>query len=319
MTVLTCADIGGSLMGIVGLLTALSFATPLSWAVGIIGTAVLFGVFCSVICQYYEAANLYVKALLGNEEATKALYELAKFNGIAYIFAMAITPVVQPVAKFLSETKIGQKFLSKVNKELFEKSLLVVKDAYDNWISKGYSEDAVSDLLGDSKFPLYSDDLVEAALKSDDPAAFASTMANCSDDVVRALNASDDKDYAVRLITENSEDGINQLLREYENGGNVISIESNKRLNQIEIEFNYKPQYDEGEFARQLADQENGMNQLTVEEYLKNRQKYINEGRAAESKVYQQQARDMAYFDKVNELCNLGKSKKEAENIAKNG
>lgn len=319
MTVLTCADIGGSLMGIVGLLTALSFATPLSWAVGIIGTAVLFGVFCSVICQYYEAANLYVKALLGNEEATKALYELAKFNGIAYIFAMAITPVVQPVAKFLSETKIGQKFLSKVNKELFEKSPLVVKDAYDNWISKGYSEDAVSDLLGDSKFPLYSDDLVEAALKSDDPAAFASTMANCSDDVVRALNASDDKDYAVRLITENSEDGINQLLREYENGGNVISIESNKRLNQIEIEFNYKPQYDEGEFARQLADQENGMNQLTVEEYLKNRQKYINEGRAAESKVYQQQARDMAYFDKVNELCNLGKSKKEAENIAKNG
>lgn len=317
MTVLTCADIGGSLMGIVGLLTALSFATPLSWAVGIIGTAVLFGVFCSVICQYYEAANLYVKALLGNEEATKALYELAKFNGIAYIFAMAITPVVQPVAKFLSETKIGQKFLSKVNKELFEKSPLVVKDAYDNWISKGYSEDAVSDLLGDSKFPLYSDDLVEAALKSDDPAAFASTMANCSDDVVRTLNASDDKDYAVRLITENSEDGINQLLREYENGGNVISIESNKRLNQIEIEFNYKPQYDEGEFARQLADQENGMNQLTVEEYLKNRQKYINEGRAAESKVYQQQARDMAYFDKVNELCNLGKSKKEAENIAK--
>lgn len=317
MTVLSCADIGGSLMGIVGLLTALSFATPLSWAVGIIGTAVLFGVFCSVICQYYEAANLYVKALLGNEEATKALYELAKFNGIAYIFAMAITPVVQPVAKFLSETKIGQKFLSKVNKELFEKSPLVVKDAYDNWISKGYSEDAVSDLLGDSKFPLYSDDLVEAALKSDDPAAFASTMANCSDDVVRALNASDDKDYAVRLITENSEDGINQLLREYENGGNVISIESNKRLNQIEIEFNYKPQYDEGEFARQLADQENGMNQLTVEEYLKNRQKYINEGRAAESKVYQQQARDMAYFDKVNELCNLGKSKKEAENIAK--
>lgn len=317
MTVLTCADIGGSLMGIVGLLTALSFATPLSWAVGIIGTAVLFGVFCSVICQYYEAANLYVKALLGNEEATKALYELAEFNGIAYIFAMAITPVVQPVAKFLSETKIGQKFLSKVNKELFEKSPLVVKDAYDNWISKGYSEDAVSDLLGDSKFPLYSDDLVEAALKSDDPAAFASTMANCSDDVVRALNASDDKDYAVRLITENSEDGINQLLREYENGGNVISIESNKRLNQIEIEFNYKPQYDEGEFARQLADQENGMNQLTVEEYLKNRQKYINEGRAAESKVYQQQARDMAYFDKVNELCNLGKSKKEAENIAK--
>lgn len=317
MTVLTCADIGGSLMGIVGLLTALSFATPLSWAVGIIGTAVLFGVFCSVICQYYEVANLYVKALLGNEEATKALYELAKFNGIAYIFAMAITPVVQPVAKFLSETKIGQKFLSKVNKELFEKSPLVVKDAYDNWISKGYSEDAVSDLLGDSKFPLYSDDLVEAALKSDDPAAFASTMANCSDDVVRALNASDDKDYAVRLITENSEDGINQLLREYENGGNVISIESNKRLNQIEIEFNYKPQYDEGEFARQLADQENGMNQLTVEEYLKNRQKYINEGRAAESKVYQQQARDMAYFDKVNELCNLGKSKKEAENIAK--
>lgn len=218
MTVLTCADIGGSLMGIVGLLTALSFATPLSWAVGIIGTAVLFGVFCSVICQYYEAANLYVKALLGNEEATKALYELAKFNGIANIFAMAITPVVQPVAKFLSETKIGQKFLNKVNKELFDKSPLVVKEAYDNWTSKGYSEDAVSDLLGDSKFPLYSDDLVEAALKSDDPAAFANTMVNSSDDVVRALNGYENKEVAVKFV-ESYDDAIDFIESKYNSIG----------------------------------------------------------------------------------------------------
>jgi len=38
--------------------------------------------------------------------------------------------------------------------------------------------------------------------------------------------------------------------------------------------------HDPEEFARQLKDQEQGMNELTVEEYLANRERYIAEGRA---------------------------------------
>lgn len=85
------------------------------------------------------------------------------------------------------------------------------------------------------------------------------------------------------------------------------------RIKQIEVDFNYNPKYDEGEFARQLADQEKGMNELTVDEYLKNRDRYINEGRAAEGSKAQQVARENAYLEKVKELRKSGLTQQEAE------
>ena len=94
--------------------------------------------------------------------------------------------------------------------------------------------------------------------------------------------------------------------------------DSISRINEIEVEFNYKTKYDEGEYARQLADQEAGMNQLTVDEYLNNRERYIAEGRAIEGNAAQQAARDKALADKTEELRDSGMSLKDAEEQAKN-
>jgi Novel toxin 15 len=83
------------------------------------------------------------------------------------------------------------------------------------------------------------------------------------------------------------------------------------------VNFNYKTKYDEAEFARQLADQEAGMNKLTVDEYLKNRERYIAEGRAIEGNMAQQAARENAYLDKVTELRRNGLSQEQAKIKAK--
>ncbi|WP_435302588.1 polymorphic toxin type 15 domain-containing protein [Listeria monocytogenes] len=89
------------------------------------------------------------------------------------------------------------------------------------------------------------------------------------------------------------------------------------RLAKIEVNFNRNLKHDPEEFARQLKDQEKGMNELTVDEYLKNRERYIAEGRALEGNVAQQTAREEAFSDKVAELMADGKSFDVAEKEAR--
>ena len=96
--------------------------------------------------------------------------------------------------------------------------------------------------------------------------------------------------------------------------GGTDVLDEIKRVDEIKVEFNYNS--DEAEFARQLADQQKGMNELTVREYLDNRQKYIEQGRAIESNAAQQAAREKAFVDKVDELQDAGLSLKEAEEQA---
>ena len=88
------------------------------------------------------------------------------------------------------------------------------------------------------------------------------------------------------------------------------------RIDEIEVKFNYKSKYDEAEFARQLADQEASMNKLTVDEYLKNRERYIAEGRAIEGNAAQQAARKEAQAQKIAELRKNGLSYSEAKKQA---
>ncbi len=60
----------------------------------------------------------------------------------------------------------------------------------------------------------------------------------------------------------------------------------------------YNSNFDEAEFSRQLAEQQKGMNELSLQEYLDNRQKYLDQGRALESNAAQQAARKEALTDK---------------------
>lgn len=88
------------------------------------------------------------------------------------------------------------------------------------------------------------------------------------------------------------------------------------KIDEIEVKFNYKSKYSEDEFARQLADQEAGMNKLTVDEYLKNRERYIAEGRAIEGNIVQQAVRKEARAQKIAELRKNGLSYSEAKKQA---
>lgn len=93
-------------------------------------------------------------------------------------------------------------------------------------------------------------------------------------------------------------------------------IDDIKRIDEIEVEFNYNSNFDEAEFSRQLAEQQKGMNELSVQEYLDNRQKYLDQGRALESNAAQQAARKEALADKITELRNQGMSYSEAKTKA---
>lgn len=58
------------------------------------------------------------------------------------------------------------------------------------------------------------------------------------------------------------------------------------------------------------------MNGLTIEEYLKNRERYIEEGRDLEGNAAQKSARVKDYLDKVDVLRETGLSRKESEKQA---
>ncbi|MBX9958244.1 transposase [Peribacillus simplex] len=89
-----------------------------------------------------------------------------------------------------------------------------------------------------------------------------------------------------------------------------------QRISEIEVKFKQNPKHNAEEFARQLKDQEKGLNGLTIDEYLKNRERYIEEGRALEGNAAQKAARVKAYLDKVDELRETGLSRKESEKQA---
>ncbi|OPZ92569.1 MAG: hypothetical protein BWY74_01517 [Firmicutes bacterium ADurb.Bin419] len=58
------------------------------------------------------------------------------------------------------------------------------------------------------------------------------------------------------------------------------------RISEIEVHFNRNPNHDADEFERQLKAQEKGMNSLTVDEFIKNRDRYLKEGRAVERQYW---------------------------------
>lgn len=73
---------------------------------------------------------------------------------------------------------------------------------------------------------------------------------------------------------------------------------------------------DSAEFERQLKDQEEGLNSLTVDEFITNRNRYLEEGRAFEGNAAQKLARQAALKDKVMELRKQGSSRVEANEQA---
>ena len=89
------------------------------------------------------------------------------------------------------------------------------------------------------------------------------------------------------------------------------------RLDEVSVEFKYKDKFDETEFSRQLKGQQDGLNDLTVQEYFDNRERYLKEGRSKEGTKAQRAARKEALQEKIDKLMDSGMSRKEAKEVAK--
>ncbi len=107
-------------------------------------------------------------------------------------------------------------------------------------------------------------------------------------------------------------EGINLGSSSTRGTGNVKHLDDVPRIKEIEVYFNRNDKHNSEEFARQLKDQEKGMSELTVDEYLKNRERYIAEGRAIEGNAAQKMARQEALKDKIAELRKQGLSRADA-------
>jgi len=94
--------------------------------------------------------------------------------------------------------------------------------------------------------------------------------------------------------------------------GKVKHLKNLPRIKEVKVNFKRNIKHDSEEFTRQLKDQEQGMNELTVDEYLKNRDRYIAEGRALEGNAAQKMARQEALKDKIAELRKQGLSRATA-------
>ncbi|MDT0110087.1 polymorphic toxin type 15 domain-containing protein [Listeria booriae] len=110
-------------------------------------------------------------------------------------------------------------------------------------------------------------------------------------------------------------EGVDEI-KQAENASKSAKFAKFMKLDKIEVTFKRNPKHDPEEFARQLADQEKGMNELTVSEYLANREKYLAQGRAIEGDAAQKLARQETLKDKVAELRKQGLSRIEAQKKA---
>ena len=91
------------------------------------------------------------------------------------------------------------------------------------------------------------------------------------------------------------------------------------------IEFDNRSGLDEKEFKQQLKDQQDGLGDLTIDEYQKNRKAYkdrkaqTGNGRDPNSNKYQRSTKKQAISQKASELYNSGEVKtlKDARKMAK--
>lgn len=81
-----------------------------------------------------------------------------------------------------------------------------------------------------------------------------------------------------------------------------------------EVTFKCPEGCDKKEFEKQVKAQEDGLNNMTIDEFLKNREKYKQNGRdTQEGGDAQRRAREKAKMEKINELREQGMPRKEAE------
>ena len=85
---------------------------------------------------------------------------------------------------------------------------------------------------------------------------------------------------------------------------------------EITINFTRNSKHRAEEFSRQLTKQQNGMNRLTVADYINNRGSYLANGRSSAGNAAQKAAREKALADKYRKLRQSGLGRSEAKSEA---
>jgi hypothetical protein len=108
---------------------------------------------------------------------------------------------------------------------------------------------------------------------------------------------------------------INELAVGLEKKGSagVSNVEYTRMKTIIKVtKFKCKAKFDKAEYERQLNNQQDGLNKLTIDEFLQNRDKYKKYGRAKEGNEAQRKAREEALADKIEELLEADDSLSES-------
>ena len=133
----------------------------------------------------------------------------------------------------------------------------------------------------------------------------------------------------------NVDEALGRFTKEFKKVKNEINLEPKRMDAVIEVpEFNVKPKFNndvelKNEYTRQVKGQEEGLNKLSIKEYLDNREAYANRleeqklsgkknpsGRDPKASAQQQWVRNEAIKDKIKEYTKQGLSRKEAKEKA---
>jgi len=95
------------------------------------------------------------------------------------------------------------------------------------------------------------------------------------------------------------------------------NVEKNRMHPPVKVEFTCKEKYDKEEYERQVKNQEKGMNNISLYDYIKNRERYKENGRNQDvGGPAQEKARQEARADRIAENRRNGMSREEAEKEA---
>lgn len=98
---------------------------------------------------------------------------------------------------------------------------------------------------------------------------------------------------------------------------NPDNVEKKKMEPPVKVTFTCKEKYDKEEYERQVKNQEKGMNNLSLYDYCRNREKYQEYGRDTDvGAAAQEKARQEARADRTAENRRKGMSREEAEKEA---
>ena len=161
-------------------------------------------------------------------------------------------------------------------------------------------------------------DVARAAEKVDDIADAAragktTEKAEDASDAARASEAVEEGEDAAKA--SNKAEDVADVAEEVagpEPLGDVVYGGRVRMAKVVSAPFSWNPAHPYDDFIRQLRGQEAGMNDLTVHDFISNRDEYIRTGRSTEGSRAQRDFREMAHNEKVREYRREGMSYDEA-------